>query len=76
MLAWWPRSSRSDACAHDGRFVPMTGLDALDVDAESQPPYRGAFEKTIEGVAAREGHAIIGKMVVGRPKSLKLSQKH
>ena len=35
----------------------VAGLDALDVDAEAQPPDQ-EFRQSVERVGAREGHAV------------------
>jgi hypothetical protein len=40
-------------------LVGMTGLDALGVDAEAQPP-DGECAEAIDGVGRGKGHAVVG----------------
>jgi hypothetical protein len=57
-------------------FVPtvllgMPGRDALDVDAEAQPP-DGEFAEAIERVGGSKGDAVVGANGVGEANSLKV----
>src|ERR1700733_13123444 len=53
----------------------MSRLDALEVDAEPQPPDR-QLAQTEEGGAAGEGDPIVGADPRGQPKVLKSPLKH
>ena len=46
-------------------LLRFSGLDALDVDAESQPPY-GELGASEQGIALSEGDAVVGEDGVGQ----------
>ena len=55
-------------------FVPtillrMTGLDALDVNAEAEPP-DGEGAEAIQGVGGGKGHAVVGANGLGKAEFL------
>jgi hypothetical protein len=50
-------------------LLRMPRLDALDRDAEAQPPNR-EFAQAVERMRRREGHAVVGPNRAGQPKLL------
>ena len=55
--------------------VGMTGLDALDVDAQAQPP-DGELAQAEQRMGAGEGHAVIGADRLGQAKLLESALEH
>jgi hypothetical protein len=53
----------------------MPRLDALDLDAETQPPHR-QFAQAVERVRGREGHTVVGPDRVRQPKFLERPREH
>ena len=51
-------------------LLGMSGFDALDVDAEAQPPY-GELREIVETVGAGEGQAVVGAHGIGQAAFLK-----
>ena len=56
-------------------LLGMAGLDALDLDAEAQPP-DGEFAEAIEGVGRDKGHAVVGANGLGEAKFFERALKH
>ena len=50
-------------------LLGMPWLDAFDIDTQTQPPHR-ELRKPVEGIAAGEGHAIIGS---NRPEAIRIN---
>jgi hypothetical protein len=45
-------------------LLGMPGLDALDVDPETQPPH-GELTQTVQGIRAGKGNAGVGTRIAG-----------
>ena len=55
-------------------LLGVSGFDALDVDAEAEPPY-GEFREVVEAVGAGEGQTVIGPDGIGQTAFFKQLQK-
>ena len=56
-------------------LLGMTGLDTLDVDAESQPP-NGQFAQAVQRVRAGEWHAVVGADGFGQAEFFEHALEH
>ncbi len=56
-------------------LLGMPGRDALEADAQAQPPH-GEFAQTIQRMRRGERHAVIGADRVGQSKVLERALEH